>query len=100
MQDGATQHTAKETIRALRGVFSRINWEDRIINKVLWPSRSPDVKLCDFYLRRKLKSVVYANTPYDLEAPEQNIREAIYNIQQRELRQVSRNLSHSRGQTF
>jgi hypothetical protein len=32
------------------------------------------------------------NNPHDLEALKQNIREAIYNIQQRELQQVSRNL--------
>jgi hypothetical protein len=36
----------------------------------------------------KLKSVVYANNPHDLEALKQNIREAVYNIQQRELQQV------------
>jgi hypothetical protein len=35
---------------------------------------------------------VYGNNPHDLEALKQNIREAIYNIQQRELQQVSRNL--------
>jgi hypothetical protein len=40
----------------------------------------------------KLKSVVYANDPHDLEALKQNIREAIYNVQQRELQEVSRNL--------
>jgi trehalose-6-phosphate synthase len=40
----------------------------------------------------KLKSVAYANNPHDLEALKENIREAIYNIQQRELQQVSRNL--------
>jgi hypothetical protein len=39
----------------------------------------------------KTQSVVYANNPHDLEALNQNIREAIYNIQQRELQQVSRN---------
>jgi hypothetical protein len=44
------------------------------------------------FLFGKLKSVVYANNPHDLEALKQNIREAIYNIQQRELQQVSRNL--------
>jgi hypothetical protein len=37
----------------------------------------------------KLKSVVYANNPHDQESLKQNIREAIYNIQQRELQQVS-----------
>jgi hypothetical protein len=40
----------------------------------------------------KLKSVVYAKNPHDLEALKQNIREEIYNIQQRELQQVSQNL--------
>jgi hypothetical protein len=33
MQDGTTPHTAKETIRVLRGVFGKINGEDRIISK-------------------------------------------------------------------
>jgi hypothetical protein len=40
----------------------------------------------------KLKSVVYANNPQDLEALKRNIREAICNIQQRELQQFPRNL--------
>jgi hypothetical protein len=39
----------------------------------------------------KLNSVVYGNNSHDLEALKQNIREAIYNIQQRELQQVSLN---------
>jgi hypothetical protein len=43
----------------------------------LWPPRSPDLNPCDFYLWGKLKSVVYANNPYDLEALKQNIHEAI-----------------------
>jgi hypothetical protein len=73
-------------------VFGEINGEDRIINKGLWPPRSPDPNPCGFYLWGKLKSVVYAINPHDLEALKQNICEAIYNIQQRELQQVSRNL--------
>jgi DNA helicase TIP49 (TBP-interacting protein) len=40
----------------------------------------------------KLKSALYANDTHDLEALKQNIREAIYNIQQRELQKVSGNL--------
>jgi hypothetical protein len=92
MQDDATPHAAKETIRALRGLFGEINGEDRIISKGLWLPRSPDLNHCDFYLWGKLKSVLYANNPHDLEALKQNIREAIYNIQQRELQQVSRKL--------
>jgi hypothetical protein len=40
----------------------------------------------------ELKNVAYANNLHDLEALKQSIREAIYNIQQHELQQVSRNL--------
>jgi hypothetical protein len=36
---------------------------------------------------------MYANNPHHLEALKQNICEAIYNIQQRKLQKVSRNLS-------
>jgi hypothetical protein len=56
---------------------------DRIISKGLWPPGSPDLNPCDFYLGGKFKSVVYANNLHDLEALKQNIRESIYNIQQR-----------------
>jgi hypothetical protein len=63
-----------------------------LLARVCWPPRSPDVNAYDFYLCGKLKSVVYMNNPNDLEVPKKNIREAIYNIQQRELQQVSRNL--------
>jgi hypothetical protein len=42
----------------------------------------------DSYLWGKLKTVVYPINPHDLEALEQNIRDAIYNIQQRELQQA------------
>jgi hypothetical protein len=73
-------------------VFGEINGEDRIISKGLWPPRSPDLNTCDFYLWGKLRSVAYANNLHILEALKQNIREAIYNIQQRELQQVSLNL--------
>jgi hypothetical protein len=38
------------------------------------------------------KSVVYAKHPHALEALKQNIREAVYNIQQCESQQVYRNL--------
>jgi hypothetical protein len=33
MQNGATTHTPKEIIRALRGVFGEMNGEKIIINK-------------------------------------------------------------------
>jgi hypothetical protein len=79
-------------MQALHGVYGEINGENRIISKGLWPPRSPDINPCDFHLWGKLKSVVYANSPYDLEDLKQNNHEAIYNIQQRKLQQVSRTL--------
>jgi hypothetical protein len=92
MQDGATPHTAKEIIRALRGEFGEFNGEDTIVSKGMWPHISLDLNPCDFYLRAKLKNVVYANKPHDLEALKLNVREAICNIQQHELQQVSQSL--------
>jgi hypothetical protein len=92
MQDCATSHMAKEAMRALSGVSGEFNGEDRIVSKCLWLLKSQDLSPCEFYLWGKLKSVVYANNPHNLDALKQNIREAIYNIQQRELQQVSRNL--------
>jgi hypothetical protein len=61
------------------GVFGEFNREERIICKGLWPPRSLDINPCDFYLWGKLKSVVYAKNPHDLEALKQNIRASIYN---------------------
>jgi hypothetical protein len=71
-------------------VFLEINGEDGINSKGMLLPRSPDLNPRDFYLWGKLKSVLYANNPHELEALKQNIRKAVYNIQQRELQQVSR----------
>jgi hypothetical protein len=43
MQGSATLLTAKETIRALRGVLGESNGEDRIISKGMWHPRSLDL---------------------------------------------------------
>jgi hypothetical protein len=80
IQHGATPHTAKETSRALRGMFGEFNGEDNIVSKELWSPRRPDLNHCDLW--EKLKSVVYSNNPHDLETLKQNIREAVYSIQQ------------------
>jgi hypothetical protein len=73
-------------------VFGELNADDRIINKGLCSPGSPDLNPSDFYLWGKLKNVLYADSPHDLRALNQNIRESVSNIQQRELQEVSRNL--------
>jgi hypothetical protein len=62
-------------------VSGEFNAEDRIIARVCGPPGSPDLNPCDFYLRRKVNSVVYDNNSHDLEALKHNICGAIYSIQ-------------------
>jgi hypothetical protein len=52
-QDSATAHTANNSMRALQEVFN-----DRIISTGLWPPRSSDLSVCDFYLWGILKGKV------------------------------------------
>ena len=63
-QDGATCHTATETMNWLRKHF-----RSQIISRgsdFSWPPRSPDLSCCDFFLWGYLKSKVYADKPRDL----------------------------------
>ena len=43
-QDGATCHTSNESMTEIESFF-----DDRIISKVLWPPRSPDLSPPDFF---------------------------------------------------
>ena len=69
----ATCHTAAETMQLLRKHF-----QNRIISRgcdFIWPSHSPDLSCCDFFLWGYLKSKVYANKPRDLAQLRANIVE-------------------------
>ena len=52
-QDGATAHTACMSMALLDDVFV-----DRIISKTIWPPRSPDLSLPEFFLWGALKNSV------------------------------------------
>lgn len=63
-QDGATAHTANDSMCVLRRMFPH-----HIISRfgdVHWPARSPDLSACDFFLWGYLKSKVYVNKPRNL----------------------------------
>ena len=79
-QDGATCHTAEVTLVVLRPVF-----KDRIISRraeVVWPPRSCDLTLLDYYLWGALKDRCYSDKPETIDAlKDNNIREAIGEIQ-------------------
>ena len=71
-QDGATSHTANDTIELIREKFG-----DRVISggaRVPWPPRSCDLTPLDFFLWGFLKSRVYANKPSTLDELKDNIR--------------------------
>jgi hypothetical protein len=74
-QDGATAHTARQSMNILRTVF-----EHRIISRygdISWPARSPDLSACVFFLWGYLKSKVFQTRPADLINLKQRISERI-----------------------
>ena len=60
-QDGATCHTSNENMTEIEGFF-----DDRIISKALWPSKSPDLSPPDFFLWGALKEKLMptSHAPY------------------------------------
>lgn len=88
-QDGATCHAAAETIEILRKMFG-----SRLISRnteIIWPSRSPDLSACDFFLWGYLKSKVYESKPRDLEELKNEIRRHVAAIPKPMLKRVFQN---------
>lgn len=88
-QDGATAHTARDSMNLLRQYFP-----DRLISlrgDLPWPARSPDLTPCDFFLWGYLKSLVYVDRPQTIDHLKNNIRDATANIPIDMLRRVDEN---------
>ncbi|KAJ9576584.1 hypothetical protein L9F63_025521 [Diploptera punctata] len=68
-QDGATCHTSNASMAEIQSFFG-----DRVISKGLWPPRSPDLTIPDFFLWGHLKGTVYNNRPRTIDALKENIR--------------------------
>ena len=78
-QDGATCHTAAETINLLAQKFG-----NRIISRrgnINWPPRSCDLTPLDFFLWGYLKQKVYVNNPQTIDDLKENISDCIQAIQ-------------------
>lgn len=75
MQDGASPHTAHETIEYLQKFY-----QNRLISRGIWPPRSPDLTPPDFFLFGHLKNTVYKNRLYTIEQLQATITDAIENI--------------------
>lgn len=85
-QDGATAHTARQTMQLLREIFG-----ERIISRYSdfnWPSRSPDLTAPDFFLWGYLKDRVFRSKPRTLPHLRNNIQEEIQAIGPDTLRKV------------
>lgn len=78
-QDGATCHSALETVALLHDKFP-----NRVISRHgdrEWPARSCDLTPCDFFLWGFVKSKVYENNPQTIPELKENIQAVINNIQ-------------------
>jgi len=88
-QDGATCHTANDTMELLHEMFG-----NNIISRratLAWPPRSPDLTAPDYFLWGYLKERVYTNKPETLEDLKENIRREIHAINPATLRSVMNN---------
>lgn len=79
MQDGAPAHTSNATKEFLKETFG----EQNIISRgcpINWPSRSPDLNPCDFFLWGYLKHRVFRNNPQTLDQLKNTIEHEITEI--------------------
>ncbi|QQP51831.1 Transposable element Tc3 transposase, partial [Caligus rogercresseyi] len=84
-QDGATCHTARETMNMLKDEFG-----EQLISRngpVSWPPRSCDLTPLDYFLWGYVKSLVYVDKPNTIEALQDNITRVIRRIQPEMLEQ-------------
>lgn len=74
-QDGATAHTARDTMATLRQLFT-----NRLISRfgdVLWLARSPDLTAPDYFLWGYLKEKVYSRRLHTIPDLKMAIQEEI-----------------------
>jgi hypothetical protein len=86
-QDGATAHTARETLRYLRQFFG-----DRLISRDLWPARSPDLTPLDYYLFPHLKNTIFKEPVHTIDDLKIRIREECERVTPETLVRVFENM--------
>ena len=70
-QDGATAHTARNSMQVLREMFPQ-----HVISRfgdINWPARSPDLSAPDYFLWGYLKGKVYQERPHTIQQLKENI---------------------------
>ena len=93
--DNATCHTTEAILDVLRPVF-----EDRIISRrtdVVWPPRSCDLTMLDYYLWGAVKDKYYAAKPETIDALEDSICEAISDMELHTIDNMLKDWTHRVG---
>jgi hypothetical protein len=87
-KDGATSHTARDTIAAVRNLFP-----NHVISRygdITWPARSTDILACDFFLSGYLKSQVF-------KAPAPHTVQELKHRFQQEVKRIAMEMLQSNG---
>jgi hypothetical protein len=74
-QDGTTAHTTRISLAVLRQMFP-----GRLVSlrsDIGWPTRSPDLSMCDFFLWGYLKDKVFKHRPNTIEDLKEKITQEI-----------------------
>jgi hypothetical protein len=78
-QDGATSHTARDSMAAVRNMFP--NHVISSYGDITWPVKSPDLSACDFFLWGCLKSQVFkAPAPHTVQELKHRIQQEVKRI--------------------
>ena len=94
MQDGATAHTASESMEFLKRIFGT-----KIISRfaskfggVEWPSHSPDLNPLDYSFWSQAQSIVYKKKPETIEELTWIVEEFFGNLDEENIRKTVANL--------
>lgn len=90
MHDGAPHHYARTVRNWLNNNFP-LKWIGRR-GPTLWPPRSPDLTLCDFFLWGWAKDEVYKTNPKTLTVLEERIHTVLNNVPQEFLKNSMNNV--------
>ena len=80
-QDGATAHTAKNSMDVLRNLF--LSHLISLRGDIGWPARSPDLSPCEYFLWGHLKAEVYKLRPTAIDELKAVIRQKVNEMTQR-----------------
>ena len=91
-QDGAPPHYFRKVVSYLNRKYPG-KWIGRG-GPIKWPSRSPDLTPCDFFLWGYIKDQVYKTPVQDIVQLKRRITRACNSISQETLQKVFRNLNY------